>query len=117
MVRFIDEQTVIINDYKNEKEEFSRAFEIAIHNTGLNYIKIPYNPYANKNYNQANGDYINYLQMENTVIIPTFGINEDDAIVKQFEQIFAGNQICTIESNEIANDGGILNCITWNILK
>ena len=117
MVRFIDKQTVIINDYKGERDEFNRAFEIAIHNTGLDYRKIPYNPYGNKSYNQANGDYINYLQMENTVIIPTFGITEDDEIVKQFEQIFAGNKICTIESNEIANDGGVLNCITWNILK
>jgi len=117
MVRFIDEQTVIINDYKGEKEEFSRAFEIAIHNTGLDYIKIPYNPYNNKNYNQANGDYINYLQMENTVFIPTFGIEEDEQVVKQFEQIFAGQNIKTIESNEIANQGGILNCITWNIYK
>jgi len=117
MVRFIDEQTVIINDYKGEKEEFSRAFEIAIHNTGLDYIKIPYNPYNNKNYNQANGDYINYLQMENTVFIPTFGIEEDEQVVKQFEQIFAGQNIKTIESNEIANQGGILNCISWNIYK
>jgi len=116
MVRFINEQIVIINDYKGEKEEFSRAFEIAIHNTGLDYIKIPYNPYAYRS-DQANGDYINYLQMENTVIIPTFGITEDDEIVKQFEQIFAGNKICTIESNEIAKNGGVLNCITWNILK
>lgn len=117
MVRFIDEQTVIINDYKGEKEEFSRAFEIAIHNTGLDYIKIPYNPYNNDNYNQANGDYINYLQMENTIFIPTFGIEEDEQIVKQFEQIFTGQNIKTIESNEVANQGGILNCITWNIYK
>ena len=115
MVRFIDEQTVIINDYKGEKEEFSRAFEIAIHNTGLDYIKIPYNPYKNKSYNQANGDYINYLQMENSIFIPTFGIEEDEQVVKQFEQIFNGQNIRTIESNELANDGGILNCITWNI--
>ncbi len=117
MVRFIDEQTVIINDYKLEKKEFIRAFEIAIHNTGLDYIKIPYNPYGNDNYDQANGDYINYLQMENTVIVPTFGIKEDDEVVKQFEQLFAGQTIATVPSNEIANDGGILNCITWNIIK
>jgi agmatine deiminase len=115
MVRFIDEQTVIINDYKKEDEKFCRAFEIAIHNTGLDYIKIPYNPYGNDNYNQANGDYINYLQMENTVIIPTFDIKEDDEVVKQFEQLFAGQKIATINGNDIANDGGILNCITWNI--
>ncbi len=66
---------------------------------------------------EANGDYINYLQMENTVIVPTFGIKEDDEAIKQFETLFAGQTIATIDSNEIANDGGILNCITWNILK
>ncbi len=117
MVRFIDEQTVIINDYQGEDEKFRRSFEVAIHNTGLDYIKIPYNPYGNKSYNQANGDYINFLKMENTVIIPTFGIKEDDEVVKQFEHLFAGQTIATVPSNEIANDGGILNCITWNILK
>jgi agmatine deiminase len=115
MVRFIDENTVVINDYSQDKEWFHRAFEIAIHNTGLNYIKIPYNVYNNNSINQANGDYINYLQMENAIIIPTFGIKEDDEAIKQLETIFAGQTISTIDSNEIANDGGILNCITWNI--
>lgn len=51
MVRFIDENTVVINDYSQEKEWFHRAFEIAIHNTGLDYIKIPYNVYGNKSNN------------------------------------------------------------------
>jgi agmatine deiminase len=117
MVRFIDENTVIINDYKQEKEEFYRAFEISIHNTGLDYFTIPYNVYDNKSNDHANGDYINYLQMQNTVIIPTFGIKEDEIAVKQLEIIFAGLTIATVESNEIAFDGGILNCITWNIHK
>lgn len=117
MVRFLDESTVIINDYRREKEWFYRAFEIAIHNMGLKYVKIPYNVYNNKSNDQANGSYINYLQMENTVFIPTFGIDEDDEVVRQFEELFAGQNIATVDSNEIANDGGILNCITWNILK
>lgn len=117
MVRFIDENTVVINDYKKEKKWFQRAFEIAIHNTGLDYIKIPYNVYNNQSYEQANGVYINFLQMENAVIIPTFGIKEDDKTVKQFESLFKGQTIATVNSNEIANDGGVLNCITWNILK
>lgn len=117
MVRFFDEHTVIINDYEREKRDFFRAFEIAIYNAGLDYIKIPYNPYENKNYSQANGDYINYLEMENLVIIPTFGIKEDDKVVRQFEQLFKGYTIATIDSNDIAKDGGVLNCITWNILQ
>lgn len=117
MVRFINENTVVINDYSQEKEWFQRAFEIAIHNTGLDYIKIPYNIYNNKSNDQANGDYINYLQMENAVIVPTFGIKEDDEAVKQLEAIFTRHTVTTVESNEIADEGGVLNCITWNILK
>ncbi|MBC7124023.1 MAG: agmatine deiminase family protein [Bacteroidales bacterium] len=116
MVRFLDNNTVIINDYSKEKPEFQRAFKIALDNAGLDYIEIPYNPYGNKTNGQANGIYINFLQMQNTVIVPTFGIREDDIAVRQFEQLFRGQQIATIDSNEVANNGGILNCITWNIL-
>jgi agmatine deiminase len=115
MVRFLDENTVIINDFKKEKSDFYRAFEIAIHNTGLNRVRIPYNVYDNKSNDQANGDYINYLQMDNLVIVPTFRLKEDDEVIRQFEDLFSGQRIETVESNEIAKNGGVLNCITWNI--
>ena len=117
MVRFLNEDTVIINDFKRENERFYRAFEIAIHNTGLDYEVVPYNVYENKSSNHANGTYINYLQMKNIVIVPIFRIKEDDEVIKRFEAIFAGQSIKTLESNEIALQGGILNCITWNIFK
>src|SRR5690606_24197938 len=115
MIRFLDEDTVIINDYKREKEEFYRAFEIAIHNSGLDYIRIPYNVYDNRSNKQANGDYINYLQMENSIIIPVFNIKEDQEVIKQFEQMFVGQKIRIVDSTPIADDGGVLNCVTWNI--
>lgn len=113
MVRFIDEQTVIINDYSCEKDEFSNAFEDAIYNTGLEYIKIPYNP--SPKYKEAIGDYINYLQMDGIIIIPTYGLKEDETVVRQFEQLFKGQKIVTVDGTDIAKDGGVLNCITWNI--
>ena len=78
-------------------------------------IKIPYCVYENKSFDQANGDYINYLQMEDTLIIPTFNRKEDEQVVRQFETIFSGHTIKTIDSNAIADDGGVLNCISWNI--
>lgn len=116
MIRFIDENTVVINDFSREKDWFYRAFEIAIHNTGLDYIKIPYNVYENKKNYQANGTYINYLQMENKIIIPLFGKETDDLAVRKLESIFSEKHVSTIESNDVANDGGVLNCISWNIL-
>lgn len=123
MVRFLDNNTVIINDYSKEnnpsKENkyFQRAFKIALDNAKLDYKEIPYNLQGNKTYSQANGIYLNYLQMEKVVFVPTFGIKEDDIAVKQFEELFKGQTIATIDSNEIANNGGILNCITWNTKK
>lgn len=117
MIRFLDANTVIINEYSNEPKDFQRAFHIALHNAGLEYIEIPYNPYDNTKYANASGEYINYLQMENIIIMPTFGIKEDDIAVRKFEELFKGHTINTIESNDIAENGGILNCITWNILK
>lgn len=117
MVRFVNNDTVMINDNSNENKEFQRALKIALDNAGLNYIEIPCNYKQNKKASQANGCYINYLQMENLIILPTFGIKEDEITVRDFESIFKGQTIKTVDSNEIANDGGILNCITWNIKK
>ena len=117
MVRFYDSNTVLINDYSRETMEFQLKFRLALHNAGLNYIEIPYNPYDNKKNGHANGEYINFLQMQQAIIIPTFGIKEDDVVIKQFEQLFTGQRIATVDGNDLAFDGGVLNCITWNIYK
>lgn len=117
MVRFVNDDKVVINDYSNEKDWFKRAFEIAIHNTGLDYEILPYSVEDNKTNTQANGDYINYLQMQNCIIVPTFNKNADDAAVSKLKELFPGQTINTIDCSEIANDGGVLNCISWNITK
>jgi agmatine deiminase len=116
MIRFYDENTVLINDFSKEDLEFQLRFRIALDNAGLTYIEIPYNLDGNANDDLANGCYINYLRMKDAVIIPTFDLIEDDIVIKQFEQLFTGKTIKTINSNEIADEGGVLNCITWNIL-
>lgn len=116
LVRFLDDETLIINTFgEGESKRFVESFKSAISKTGLDYVCIPYNPYSNKG-DSAKGCYINYLQMHNTVIVPIFGIKEDDEVFKQFEKLFQGQTVATINGNEIAKKGGILNCITWNVV-
>ena len=117
MVRFADNNTVLINDYSKEKPEYQRAFRMALHNAGLDWIELPYNPYENESNVNAEGTYLNYLQMSQAVIVPTFKSKEDDEAVRILEQVFKGQRIETVDSNEVAREGGILNCVTWNILK
>ena len=115
MVRFIDNDTVLINDYSREKPEFQRVFRMALHNAGLEWIEIPHNPYENEKSASAEGIYLNYLQMKQAIIVPTFRREEDDEAVKILENVFRGQTITTVDSSEIAREGGILNCISWNI--
>ena len=64
-----------------------------------------------------NWAYINFLQVGNNIILPKFGINEDEQ-AKRFGQIaFPYCRIRQIDCNVIAKDGGALHCITWNIKK
>jgi len=117
MVRFIDNNTVFVNDYSKENAGFQKRFRTSIHEAGLDCVELPYNLDYNKSDDEANGIYMNFLQMNGFIIVPIFGIKEDEEAVKIMEQVFKGQNIATIESNELAYEGGILNCISWNILK
>jgi agmatine deiminase len=121
IVRFLNENTVLINassEKASKKEkDFESSLRQALNNAGLKYREILSNTSANKNNEQANGEYLNYLQMKDVIILPAFGIAEDEMVMEQFIELFPGNRIVSVNSNEIANDGGILNCISWNILK
>lgn len=116
MVRFLNSDTVLINDYSNEDIKFQRSFRLALHNAGLNCIELPYNPVKNVKSISATGIYINYLQMQHVIILPTFENKLDELAFKIIEESFVGQTIATVESTDLAKQGGILNCISWNIL-
>lgn len=116
MVRFLDEHTILLNDYSKESDQdFVRALQAALHNTGLDIIEIPTTIFDNPDVEDATGDYINYLQMDGIIFLPTFKRKEDDQVIKQFEDLFQGTTIVPVESNQLSKNGGILNCISWNI--
>jgi len=115
MVRFIDENRVFINKYRTEDIQTERAVKDCLYNANIEWIEIPYNPYDNKSDIDANGVYINYLQMKDVIIMPVFGLRDDDIAAKQLENVFPDKAVRTIESSQLARDGGVLNCISWNI--
>lgn len=117
MVRFVDEKTVLINDYSKESNSYYKSFRLSLHNAGLYCIEFPYNPYNNKNYEDATGEYINFLQMKNFILLPVFNLKEDILAYNLIKSIFSNYTIDTIDSTELAKRGGLLNCISWNILK
>ncbi len=78
-------------------------------------MELPYNPPNDLTYVSARGLYLNYLQMSKAIIMPTFKSKFDDKAYKIMGDVFNGHTIETVESKEIAREGGVLNCISWNI--
>lgn len=117
LVRFLDERTVLTNQYSDEDKKFSLSLQSALKRAGINSIEIPYDPYHNKDTIDATGIYMNFLHMKDIIIIPTFGSNCDEKAVRQFEDLLTGTTIRTVSCNDIAPKGGLLNCITWSVLQ
>ncbi len=83
----------------------------------LKYIEVPYNPYSNKTNLDAKGIYLNYLQMKDIIFVPVYGLKEDEQAIKILKSVFPKEKIVPVPSIEIAKQGGVLNCISWNVRK
>jgi agmatine deiminase len=117
MARFINSETVLINDFSREETNSYIDFHTALLNAGLNWKTFPFDPYDNESDDDATGLYLNYLELESFLVLPTFGIAADELAIERATEIFAGKELVTVRSNEPAKNNGILNCLTWNIKR
>lgn len=110
IMTILDDKTILINDYQDEYREkiFNR---LKGHN--FNLETIPYNPYANKSYQSAQGIYINYIKTENYIFAPIFEKKEDELALTKIERIYPKHKVIPILCNKLALQGGILHCVSW----
>ncbi len=77
--------------------------------TGFNVIDFPY--FYSKG-DSAVGCYLNYLATEKSIFLPVFGVDTDNEAIELAKNIFY-KTIIPVNINEIAEKGGLLNCISW----
>lgn len=117
VLRWYGKDTVLINDYRDDPTGYGMHLRMTLHNAGLDYIEIPYNPYANPTPDDSTGEYINFLWMQQGIVVPLFGREEDDKAVRMMEQLFPWKTISTVYASGLSVHGGVLNCISWNIFE
>jgi agmatine deiminase len=118
MVRFLDDHRLLVNDFRTESPSWKKRFALALQKTGLEIISFPYVPLDEKNENgdyNARGCYINFAQIGNVVLLPFFDLPEDEFVLARTKELYPHCKVYPILSNEIAHQGGVLNCATWNI--
>ena len=120
MVRFVNERTVVANDYSGIEvsKRFKGRFYGTLADGGLDVLPVPYHP-VNKRVDGlwvALGCYINFLHTDNQIFMPTFNNKvEDDIALARFEEIFGSGNVIPMPASDVAMGGGVLNCLTWEI--
>ena len=108
MVRFVNENTVVTNAPLSPFG-FETKVKKALQNHGIEVLDFPY---FDSNGDTAIGCYLNFLETGQTIYLPVFSVDTDNKAVQTAKHIFH-KAIIPVNINEIAADGGLLNCISW----
>lgn len=120
MMRFIDSNTVLVNNLDNDFKYMRDKIQEALNGAKLKHINLPFFDYKIKgNSDHAIGLYINYLEVNNLIVMPVFGCpgNKDSEALATLKSAFPDKIIETIDYNDVALEGGVLNCTTWVVNK
>ena len=108
VVRFIDENTVVGNR-TGYRYGLEMQIKLTLRNQGIEVYDFPY--FESKG-DSAIGCYLNFLETEQHLFLPVFGVDMDREAIETAKNIF-NKTIIPVNINEIAKDGGVLNCISW----
>lgn len=118
MVRFVNRNTILGNQLADEYKYWREGMQKVLEQYGLTYIDVPFFvPKDPKHPLSAVGVYVNYLEVNNLIVLPVFGRDEDEQVISIIKGIFPDRIIETIDYNEVAKEGGLLNCTTWVMSK
>lgn len=117
MVRFVDRNTILGNErLPNEYKYMKEGLQKVIDTYNLTYIDVPFFEDKDPNYpSSAIGIYVNYLEVNDLIVVPIFQHEKEKnkKAVDIIQKAFPNKIIETIKYDDVAKEGGLLNCTTW----
>ena len=111
MVRWIDENSVLVNDFSNESKSFNDRLIKALKKSGLDvkFMKYKEGFFTKK---RDWGAYLNFIKIKDILIVPIYGIDDDDVALEQIKKFYSSCRVETMNLSEIIELGGAIHCIT-----
>lgn len=116
MVRFVDRNTVLGIKYDDKyKKDWWKNTQKVLDKYNISFIEVPFfeDETDREHPESAIGVYVNYLEVNDLIVVPVFGRAEDAQAIEIIQKAFPNKQIETINYNDVAKEGGLLNCTTW----
>jgi agmatine/peptidylarginine deiminase len=110
MVRYVSDNHVLINNYKDIDPELRLKILDALSPYFSQISELEYASAQRVN----SWAHINYLQVNNLIFVPQLEIPSDKLAIEQISSIFPDSTIIPVEVKGIVKKGGALNCVSWN---
>lgn len=113
MVRYIDGNRVLLNNYVNFDPGLRKRLFDAL-SPHFDVVELNYKAVRPSKMSWV---FLNYLQVGDCLFVPWLPIWENKAAEAQLQEVFDGYRIHMVGGiEEVAYEGGALNCVSWNIL-
>lgn len=116
MVKFINGDTIFLNDFsKISSKAYLNKLNKAL--KGFNVVPMPNEFHRNKLKDDATGDYINMIVVQELIFLSSYDYPTDEVALRTVQVAFPNHKIIQIKTNDLAAKGGILHCATWNLYE
>jgi len=128
IARFIDDKFVFVNDYSATFWDYEEILHKRLDAAGLTPVPFPNAfeqcpeldeaafraKYPNADdFNPGFGYYVNFLQHQNDIFVPSFGIAKDDSAACMLNGAFPRARVHRVDCSDLSMLGGLCNCVTW----
>lgn len=115
VVRFVEDRLVVVNDYRGVDSRYGERLEAALRRHGLAVERIPYfcRDEGHDGIPSAAGCYANFLRVGPLVVVPAYGVPQDELACRTLERLIPGASVVPLECKGLAGEGGVLNCVAW----
>ncbi|MDD3343646.1 MAG: agmatine deiminase family protein [Sulfurospirillaceae bacterium] len=120
LARFVSKDTIVYvkcYDKKDEHYKELKKMEKELKKTEFHLIPLPLPSAHYFNDHRIPATYINFVLINNAVLVPTYSDPCDEQVLQTFEKLFPDREIVGIEASVFIREHGSLHCASMNIYK
>ncbi|MFA6193190.1 MAG: agmatine deiminase family protein [Sulfurimonas sp.] len=124
LARFCDAKTIMYVKCEDESDEHYKELKLMEEELqelekshGFKLVALPMTDEMIYDDERLPATYANFLIVNGAVIVPTYGVSQDEEALDIFRKTFVGREIVGVDCSVLVRQHGSLHCVTMNFAK
>jgi len=124
LARFCDKKTIIYikcedkdDEHYKELKLMESELKVLAQKYNLKLIPLPFAHAIHYDNERLPATYANFLFVNGGVLVPTYGVDEDEEALEIFRKTFKDREIVAIDCQTLIRQHGSLHCVTMNFSR